>query len=596
MLLPGTIPVMTPQDLLRSAMEYTPDTGEYLKAQVKQGFDRTTTGRAMEEYAIMEAEKEEGTWDEAYAQGQATQPFLGPFAGMTTPPAHTYAMTEDEWKNSEYYIPKARYRPDMTVTRARIMKENYDQRRYLESVAARGDEAATLGMKALGFGATLIGSLPDPVNFIPFASGIKAATVTSGLARGAVEGAVGNAVVDMVVLPDLNSKGEDLGFADGLLDTLFGAVLGGALGGLGGWLGRRRRDALERALREGEGREGLPRHESADILRAGLDPESRRASVRGMEKALADEAAGRPVDVGGILNESDALARAYDAVKSDPLGGPPDEVLASITPEDIDTVLVHRGPAVELDGEIVVQGRKLKAAGQSKRGFGLVKIIFGHGEKGNKTPEMPHVTKEDVVSLPYVLREWEPAVRDGGMSRWNIPRQDGNFLAIVVGKGQDGPNSRLVSMYVDKPDSAIPSIKKSPVESPLPSARQGKGYVPGGIDVLSAPGSLRGKNQHAGIENIVPSRPLVNAAVEAADEFAPAPPLSQETRALADELNVDPVTGLLPEEMDAAGMVERGEAAPEDRDALLAAREEARRVPLYEEIGQSIIPCILEVD
>ena len=95
--------------------------------------------------------------------------------------------------------------------------------------------------------------------------------------------------------------------------------------------------------------------------------------------------------------------------------------------------------------------------------------------------------------------------------------------------------------------------------------------------------------------NLSPSRPHVNYAVEVADEFAPAPPLSRETRAPADELRVDPDTGLLPEEVKAAELEAAGHVAPEDRDALLAAREESRRVPEYDNIGQGVIPCILEV-
>ncbi|MDE7064735.1 MAG: hypothetical protein K2O70_04605, partial [Desulfovibrionaceae bacterium] len=283
MLLPGTLSVMSPRDLARAAVEAAPGTGAWLKAQVEQGFDRTTTGRVMEEYAIMEAEKEEGVWDEAYARGQATREFTGPFAGLE-PPAHKHAMSEEEWKNSPWHIPTAKYRPDMTRTRARIMKENYDRRRYLESVTARGDETATLGMKALGFGASLIGSLPDPVNFIPFANGMKAASAGRGALRGMIEGAAGTAVVDAVVLPDLISKGEDLGFADALLDIIFGAALGGALGGIGGYVGTRRRAGVERMLREQGAADG-------DALARDLPEAASDASHAGENAASPENAA-----------------------------------------------------------------------------------------------------------------------------------------------------------------------------------------------------------------------------------------------------------------------------------------------------------------
>ena len=119
-----------------------------------------------------------------------------------------------------------------------------------------------------------------------------------------------------------------------------------------------------------------------------------------------------------------------------------------------------------------MQGRALKQAGLSKRGFGLVKVIFLHEEKGMKRQEMPRVT------------------------RWNIPHADGNYLAIVVGRGQDGPDSRLVSMFVDSPEGPV-SPKRNRPESLLPSARLGEGYMADGLGVLSDSASPDGKNSIA---------------------------------------------------------------------------------------------------
>ena len=158
----------------------------------------------------------------------------------------------------------------------------------------------------------------------------------------------------------------------------------------------------------------------------------------------------------------EAAAEAYDAVLHNPLAGSAEDMLARLEPEDIEAVLVHRGPAVLRDGEIVVQGRTLKRQTGSQRGFGLVKIIFGHGEKGNKRPDMPPVTRQDVVALPRLVREYE-SFFDGARREWRIPRDDGNALYIATSMLKDQDESMLVSMYVGPlEENKAFSAKKEP--------------------------------------------------------------------------------------------------------------------------------------
>ena len=151
----------------------------------------------------------------------------------------------------------------------------------------------------------------------------------------------------------------------------------------------------------------------------------------------------------------------YRRVKTDPLGGPHDEVLAALSPEGLKQVFLERGPAIMRDGEIVVQGRALKNEGLSKRGFGLVKIIFRHGEKGNKRPDMPLVREEDVVNLPRYIREFEPT-KETNTYRWTIPRKDGYRLIIVLGENPKSTGMRLVTMFVDNPDIPVSKSVTSP--------------------------------------------------------------------------------------------------------------------------------------
>lgn len=254
-----------PQDLEGAPLLHTPSSGIYLREHVAKSFDETLTGRVLEEGDILDAEKAEGTYDPNFLSQQEARDMFGTFPNMP-PVRHAHAMSEADWKSSPFYRKEIIYRPDMTSTRARIMAENFDERRYRDALIANGDEIYGLGMKALSFGATLVGSLPDPVNLLPLGGGMNAAAqagkagiraaAKAGAKAGVVEGAAGAALSDAIVFPDLRARGEDLGFVDFLLDTAFGGALGAGLGvlggGLHGYMGKRRAEAqallAERAL------------------------------------------------------------------------------------------------------------------------------------------------------------------------------------------------------------------------------------------------------------------------------------------------------------------------------------------------------------
>ncbi|CAK7067897.1 MAG: hypothetical protein DELT_01732 [Desulfovibrio sp.] len=181
----------------------------------------------------------------------------------------------------------------------------------------------------------------------------------------------------------------------------------------------------------------------------GMRPERVGEIVKEDATVAKELAEGQKVP-GRIRKEMKELEKAYERVKEDPLGGPADEVLTALQVSDIEKVFIERGPAIMRDGEVVVQGRALKQAGLAKRGFGLVKIIFRHGEKGNKTPNMPEVTKADVVNLPLYTRKYQ-SMADEGVKIWRIPREDGNHLVVVAGEKGRQDGMRLVSMFVDQP-------------------------------------------------------------------------------------------------------------------------------------------------
>ncbi|EPR42731.1 hypothetical protein dsx2_2648 [Desulfovibrio sp. X2] len=477
---------------VRSEAENRPTpTGEYLGAKLSQGFDFTTTRAAYDSVRIGHAERDAyglSYRDDKPEYNTDKRDRWGP-GGYD--PLRPHRMSEEQWKASEWYREGIPFTPKMTPVRAQLMAEDFDDRRYRDSLVQRYRGGA-IG-QVLGFGATLLGNLPDPVNFIGLGEIKAGESLWRGARLAAGEAALGTAAADAVVLPDLHSRGEDVGWQDAATDIMFGAALGGLIG-MGGQAVKNRLGDIRRA-------------------RESSSPEARRVAGQVQEKALSDAAAGDPVDVRPVADanadviarERDRLARAYDQVHSEPLGGPADEVLASIEPEDIQRLLVERGPAIEKDGQIVVQGRAMQKLTGTRRGRGLVKIIFGHGEENAATPAHLRVSRDDVTALPELVRDYDPTINDGVHREWRIPREDGNQLVFATSAWGENPESRLVTMYVDEGKGREASKKRSPA-SPRPSVERGGGYAAGDFDFIpTGPGK----------EKIVPGGGDVKAISEA---------------------------------------------------------------------------------
>lgn len=71
----------------------------------------------------------------------------------------------------------------MTPVRAGIYAEEYDKRRERTSIMERGGGGAR---SILGFGAGIVGSLPDPVNFIPFGGAVRGGSTIARVGGGGV--------------------------------------------------------------------------------------------------------------------------------------------------------------------------------------------------------------------------------------------------------------------------------------------------------------------------------------------------------------------------------------------------------------------------
>lgn len=118
--------------------------------------------------------------------------------------------------------------------------------------------------------------------------------------------------------------------------------------------------------------------------------------------------------------------------------------------------ILDKGTAIKgRDGEILVQGRAIKDAHGTRSGYGMVKILWKHGEKSPKAGTPKQVTKADILRLPHLLRDIPPEIDNDaatGESRrwtWNIQRHDGEIMCYAINSFvQDQQRMHVVSIHV----------------------------------------------------------------------------------------------------------------------------------------------------
>lgn len=281
---PIRIPELSPGEARYQAATMPTPFGEYLYGKLQSGFDYSISGRATEALTGP---------DERF----------GPLPQDTSPEGAALGnrrVTEDEWRKLKLDRPGLEFSGGGTVEYETARTRAFDERRYRDSLIARY-QGGFLG-QAAGFGAAMVGGLPSPENFIPFVGpGVRAAmvarmgTIGGRIAVGATDAAIGTALADAIVLPDLARRGEDVGAADFALDLALGAVTGGLFGAGAGVLARRA---------EGRVRQEMLAETARAVRLDGLERQADALELA--QRALADDA---PVDVGAVLEPADAALR-----------------------------------------------------------------------------------------------------------------------------------------------------------------------------------------------------------------------------------------------------------------------------------------------
>jgi hypothetical protein len=287
------------QDIATFRDQQVPGFGDFLGASAGEGAWGTVIGQALARNRVRQAE-------------------------LSAPAEELRELDEPGWRQSDFYREGLPFRPGLTTAGARAIAEIFDENVARRQLMQRY-QPGPAGMAA-GFAAGVVGALPTPENFIPFAGpalraaqtqrysqalrniaeaaqrgavGSVGARAAAGAGTGALDGFLGS----LATLPFVNASrddfGDDVTWADMLLDLALGTAAGGAIGaGAGAALGRNaglpnpaRQEAALRGLTGAA--DQIAQRDAIDL--AALPPDARaelealRAETRRLRERLMPE-------------------------------------------------------------------------------------------------------------------------------------------------------------------------------------------------------------------------------------------------------------------------------------------------------------------
>lgn len=344
---------------------------------------------------------------------------------------------------------------DLTVPDAGIRREALDilvdrkkqERRRLDTLN-RAPEGLSSALLQIGAGFT--GSLFDPLNvaaaFVPVVGPSRYTMMLeragSRLGRagvrarvGALEGAVGTALLEPLVFAAAAQEQSDYGLVDSLINIAFGTVLGGGLhAGLGA-----ASDAVSKGRPWQTARASDPLPQMLERLPAG----TREAALR---TAVAQAVSGRTVDVLPVLRSANVNAR-FDAeplraaVGSDVIG------LAEVPPARVDA-----SPAATFE---TAKGSRYSVHedGTTTRDKAARPDPGHEGDEGIKPKSERTV---------YLDEEAANALAQPANAPWRIIEHDDGTLSLAV-RRQDGKWG-IAPSQKNIPVTAAPAVDRVPLE------------------------------------------------------------------------------------------------------------------------------------
>lgn len=486
------------------------------------------------------------------------------------------ALDQDAYKASPFFRDGIPWDRGMTTTRAAALASMDDAKKVREYYAQKRPITAFVG--------NLAGQAVDPINYIPIAGeAVKAAQIArfgkvAGTAiHSALDAAANTAAFGIATSGERARYGDDVSWQATVSQIATAALIGGAFGTIAGAVGRR---VDARAVRAADQRLSTLKttQEARIALNEGID-----ALVRGEDVNLSPNAT---EPLARIADEVRKLSSAYDEVRANPTGDVRDPLVA-IIPDNIEGTLVGRGTF-----------KNINEVEFSKRGWGLVKVVWGHGDKSVEPPQF-RVSKTDITALPEVIRKFDPSSisRDGLRREWRVKRK--GRVVVYADSMMAEKGRHLVTTYIAKTpdDMNVALSKKRPAA--LPGSRPQAGNLVEDTAEgrsIGAPGAGQSVPAARNIAQSVPfdkttatPEPLPDGRIQA--EASVARP--DDAKTLAAQYHVDPNTGAFPEEADIAQMKAEGRLTEEDEAALTRSQAEFETGAAYAEALKSVAGCLL---
>lgn len=263
-------------------------------------------------------------------------------------------LSEEEWRDSPYFSKDLTYVPGMTVGLAKLLFDRKEAEQQRMDIINRSN----IGI-ASSFVFDFLGQLMDPMNiaasFIPIVGearyaqwAAKYGKYGARVGKGAVEGFIGNLMVEPIVLYGSKQEQAEYGLRESLMAIAIGPAFGALTHSAGGFLVDRFGRNAESNFRAAK---KIDDQRIADVeKKVGIDKTSQEARDSMLKTSVAQMAEGKAVDVEAIA-KVDALKRKISDVETGKVGKvlkrTQDKVNEEVSKMEYDSAKVQYGNKVE---------------------------------------------------------------------------------------------------------------------------------------------------------------------------------------------------------------------------------------------------------